>query len=38
MPGEVVIKQIIFDGVLMVILGTIVAWLYRDTATRLRAG
>lgn len=34
MPGEVVIKQIVFDGVLTVILGTIVAWLYRDTATR----
>ena len=32
MPGEVVIKQILFDGVLMVILGTIVAWLYRDRA------
>jgi hypothetical protein len=32
MPGNVVFKQIIFDGVLMVILGTIVAWLYRDTA------
>jgi hypothetical protein len=30
MPGAVVIKQIIFDGILMVILGTIVAWLYRD--------
>jgi len=30
MPGEVVIKQIVFDGILMVILGTIVAWLYRD--------
>ena len=30
MPGDVVIKQIIFDGILMVILGTIVAWLYRD--------
>jgi len=30
MPGEVVIKQIVFDGVLMVILGIIVAWLYRD--------
>jgi hypothetical protein len=29
MPGEVVIKQILYDGVLMVILGTIVAWLYR---------
>jgi hypothetical protein len=32
MPGNVVLKQIIFDGVLLVILGTIVAWLYRDTA------
>jgi hypothetical protein len=36
MPGAVVIKQIIFDGVLMVILGTIVAWLYRDTPPPLR--
>ena len=32
MPGMVVIKQIVFDGILMVILGTIVAWLYRDRA------
>jgi hypothetical protein len=38
MPGEVVIKQIVFDGVLMVILGTIVAWLYRDTAKPPHAG
>jgi hypothetical protein len=38
MPGEVVIKQIAFDGVLMVILGMIVAWLYRDTAKPLQAG
>jgi hypothetical protein len=38
MPGEVVIKQILFDGVLMVILGMIVAWLYRDTAKPLQAG
>jgi hypothetical protein len=30
MPGSVVIKQIVFDGVLTVILGTIVAWLYRS--------
>ena len=30
MPGDVVIKQIVFDGALMVILGAIVAWLYRD--------
>jgi hypothetical protein len=34
MPGGVVIKQVIFDGVLLVILGTIVAWLYRGAATR----
>ena len=32
MPGDVVIKQIVFDGVLTVILGTIVAWLYRSRA------
>jgi hypothetical protein len=32
MPGDVVIKQIVFDGVLTVLLGTIVAWLYRDRA------
>src|SRR3984885_10953665 len=38
MPGDVVIKQIVFDGILMVILGVIVAWLYRHTATTLRAG
>jgi hypothetical protein len=29
MPGNVVAKQIIFDGALTVILGVIVAWLYR---------
>jgi hypothetical protein len=33
MPVDVVIKQIVFDGILMVILGMIVAWLYRDAAT-----
>jgi hypothetical protein len=32
MPGDMVIKQIVYDGVLMVILGTIVAWVYRDAA------
>ena len=32
MPGGLVIKQIIVDGILMVILGAIVAWMYRDTA------
>ena len=30
MAGDVAIKQIIFDGVLMLVLGSIVAWLYRD--------
>ena len=34
MPVGVVIKQIVFDGILLVILGTIVAWLYRNTASR----
>jgi hypothetical protein len=38
MPGDVVVKQIVFDGVLMVILGTIVAWLYRHAAVPLRSG
>ena len=30
MPAETVVKQIVFDGVLMVILGVIAGWLYRD--------
>jgi hypothetical protein len=34
MPAAVVIKQIVFDGVLMVILGIIVAWMYRDRVPR----
>jgi hypothetical protein len=38
MPGDVVIKQIVCDGVLMVVLGMIVAWLHRDTPPPLRAG
>jgi hypothetical protein len=38
MPGDVVIKQIVFDSVLTVILGTIVAWLYRERAAPLRTG
>lgn len=33
MPGAIVAKQIVFDGILVVVLGIIVAWLYRDTAT-----
>ena len=38
MPGFVVIKQVAFDGVLMVILGMIVAYLYRNMATADHAG
>ena len=34
MPGNVVVKQIVFDSVLMVILGMIAAWLYRDKPAR----
>jgi hypothetical protein len=30
MPLATVAKQIVFDGVLLVILGIVVAWLYRD--------
>jgi hypothetical protein len=37
MPGGVVLKQIVYDGVLTVILGVIVAWLYRDAALRRAA-
>jgi hypothetical protein len=37
MPAEVVMKQIVCDAILLVILGMIVAWLYRDAATPLRA-
>ncbi len=33
MPGEVVIKQIVYDGILIVLLGILVAWLYRGAAT-----
>jgi hypothetical protein len=37
MPASVVIKQIVFDGILLVILGIIVAWLYRGAGTPQRA-
>jgi hypothetical protein len=33
MPGATVAKQIIFDGILVVILGIIVAFMYRRPAT-----
>ena len=29
-PGTLVVKQIIFDSILMLILGSIAAWLYRQ--------
>ena len=34
LPGAMVIKQIVFSGILIIVLGIIVAWLYRDTVTR----
>ena len=34
MPGEVVVKQIVCDGILVVVLGVIVAWLYRGAPVR----
>ena len=32
MPGATVVKQLIFDGILMLLLGVIVAFLYRSRA------
>jgi hypothetical protein len=32
MPGSVVVKQIVFDGILMLILGVITAFIYRRSA------
>ena len=32
MPGLVVVKQIVFDGILMLILGVITAFIYRPPA------
>lgn len=31
-PGATAVKQIVFDGVLVLILGAVVAWLYRTTS------
>ena len=31
MPGMLVVKQMIFDGILVLILGSVVAWMYRKT-------
>jgi hypothetical protein len=32
MPGGVVVRQIVFDGILMLILGAVVAFMYRQPA------
>ena len=37
MPGTTVIKQIVFDGILMVILGVVVAFIYRTPGSNLKA-
>jgi hypothetical protein len=34
MPGAIVVKQIVFDGILTVIVGIVVAFMYRDRAAR----
>ncbi len=31
-PGALVVKQMVFDGVLMLVLGVVVAWWYRGEA------
>lgn len=33
MPGALVVKQIVFDGILVIILGVIVAFMYRRPAS-----
>jgi len=32
MPGMTVVKQIVFDGILMLVLGAVVAFMYRRPA------
>ena len=32
-PGELVVKQIVFEGILIVILGAVVAFLYKQPST-----
>lgn len=34
MPGVMVVKQCVFDGILMVVLGIIVAFMYRPKAAK----
>ena len=31
-PGALAIKQMVFDGLLIIVLGSVVAWWYRDKA------
>ncbi len=33
MPGALVVKQIVFDGILTIVLGVVVAWFYRQPAS-----
>ncbi|MGH6612346.1 MAG: hypothetical protein ACRECQ_19035 [Burkholderiaceae bacterium] len=33
LPGTMVVKQVIFSTILIVVLGVIVAWLYRERGT-----
>jgi hypothetical protein len=35
MPGATVVKQIVFDGILILILGAIVAFMYRNATVKL---
>jgi hypothetical protein len=32
MPGEMVAKQVVFDSIGVIVLGLVVAWLYRQKA------
>jgi len=34
MPGATVVKQIVFEGILLLILGAIAAFMYRDTTVK----
>ena|SRR5438067_1893957 len=34
MPGAIVVKQIVYDGILVLILGAIAAFIYRDTSVK----
>lgn len=36
MPGSIVVRQILFDGILLLLLGLLVAFLYRNVGTARR--